>query len=353
MKKVDIVINGRGLDLPMNGIPRYMSETLSYLDTHLKETSLTVEVVIPRGTVVKKEYQNIKIITLKKSILWDYLIAESYARKNNALYINLASKGTLYRYSICTIHDIRILREKAHVTYKDIKNLFKIKISYRLAIMNAKTIVTVSQFSKKELVEYFSISPSKVQVIGNGWEHLKDIQEDNTIFQEYPEIEKGAYFFSLGSIAPHKNFKWIIENKKRYPRVQYVVMGKVDTRIWKDTTSELDNIIYVGYQSDGRMISLMKNARALVFPSVYEGFGIPPLEALACGIPAMVADIPVMREIFGKTVYYFDEYDYTIDLQKKMNEDIIEDSTEVLAEYSWQKSAKKWLDLIESEIQMK
>lgn len=350
MKKVDVVINGRGLDLPMNGIPRYMREILFYLDTYLDDNSMSIEVVIPENSNVQNQFRNISVVKLKSGILWDYLIAEPYAKKNGALYVNLASKGTFYRHSICTIHDIRVLREKPRMTCRDIKNRIKIMLSYTLAVRNAKDVVTVSHFSKNELIEYYSLSPDKIHVIGNGWEHLKNVQEDETIFDEFPEIVKGVYYFSLGSIAPHKNFKWIIENKKRYPQFQYVVMGKVDTSIWDDTTEELVEIIYVGYQSDDRMLALMKNAKALVFPSVYEGFGIPPLEALACGVPAIVADIPVMHEIFSDSVYYIDEFDYATDLDQMIENECVTGSADVLGEHSWKRSAEKWFCLIKSRL---
>lgn len=350
MNNADVVINGRGLDLPTNGIPRYMREILLHLDDLLKNEKLRVDLVIPQDSTFDCSYANINIVKLPDGILWDFFSAEKYARKNKALYINLASKGVIYKHSISTIHDIRVLRERSNVSYRAMKTKFRIMLSYMLAVRNAENIVTVSQFSKREISDYYNVPSEKIYVIGNGWEHLKSVKEDDTIFMEYPDIEKKKYYFSLGSIAPHKNFKWIIENKKKYPEIQYVVMGKVDTNIWEDTTDELKDIIYVGYQSDGRMLSLMKNAKALVFPSVYEGFGIPPLEALACGIPVFVANIPVMRELFENSVYYFEPEDYGYDLDDSLEKYHIEKADKILCEHSWEKSAKCWLELIKMKV---
>lgn len=340
-----IIINGRGLDRAMNGIPRYITEVISSLDKQSDIVENEVEVVIPEGTEISLSLNNIKITELKNCKAWDFRAAEAYAKKNNALYVNLASKGVVYKNSIATIHDIRVLRESCGLSIREIKNYLKIKISYTLAVNNAKHLVTVSEFSKKEMMEYFQLPSSKISVIGNGWEHLENLVSDESIFDEYPDIKKGQYYFAIGSIAPHKNFKWIIKNKKKHPDTSFVIMGKVDESLWKNNSTEFDGVTYVGYQSDARMAALMRNAKALVFPSLYEGFGIPPLEALAYGIPAIVADIPVMREIFGDSVHYLDVNDTEIDLDQVLQEKVLLPEM-VLNEHSWKSAGEKWWTLI-------
>lgn len=343
---MDIVINGRGLDRPINGIPRYMREILLNMDHLIKNQKYNIEVVIPSNSNINIIFNNLKLIKLRNRYFWDFICAEKYAKRKSALYINLASKGILYKNSVSTIHDIRVLREKTDFNYRALKTEFKIRLSYFWAVKNARRIVTVSEFSKAEIVKYYNILPDKIEVIGNGWEHIKRIKCDETIFDEYPEIKKGNYFFSVGSIAPHKNFKWIIENKRYYPEVQFVIVGKLDPSIWDVECRVLKNIIYVGYQSDERMFALMKSARALIFPSVYEGFGIPPLEALACGIPVIVADIPVMHEIFRDSAVYIDKDRYDIDIRQLLKKRV-EPADKILKEHSWRESAQNWLKLIE------
>ena len=156
MKKVDVVINGRGLDLPMNGIPRYMREILFYLDTYLNDNTMSIEVVIPENSNVQNQFRNISVVKLKSGILWDYLIAEPYAKKNGALYVNLASKGTLYRHSICTIHDIRVLREKPRMTCRDIKN--RIKIARLHEKIANQRMDFINKLSTRIITEYDNIA---------------------------------------------------------------------------------------------------------------------------------------------------------------------------------------------------
>ena len=342
----NIVINGRPLTGTLNGIPRYVREITRHLDRLIDDT-YRVEVVIPEGRSCGTTYQNIRLVSLPQGLLWDYSRVEAYARRQNALYVNLGSRGVWYRHSIATIHDICPLRfGNGKLSWNSAKAVAKFTVSYQLAIHRAGQRVTVSDFSRDEIADYSGISKDRIEVIGNGWEHMDEIQEDVSIFQEYPKLQDGAYFLSVSSIAPNKNFPWIMENAKRHPECLYVIVGKTNPSVWADMPLEdLDNVIYVGFQSDERMKALLMRARALVFPSVYEGFGIPPLEALACGTPAVVSDIPVMREIYKDSVCYIDPMDADVDLDTLMKAER-GDAAPVLQKYTWDNAATKLMDLI-------
>lgn len=342
----DIVINGRVLLLPTNGIPRYAGEIVGYLDQNMPD-DYKIDLVVPEGSRINKSYDRIRVVRLKKSPAWDYLQAEKYAKKKNALYINLASKGVIYRKSIATIFDIRPLSyDPKPSDLKALRYYLKFRLSFSLAKKNAAHIVTISEFCKKELIEIGKCRNKNISIIGCGWNHIQNVEEDNSIFDEYPAIIKKEYYLSIGSVAPHKNFNWIIENAKYNKESNYIIIGKTDPSLWEDTTENfLGRIHYLGYQSDGKVLALLKNAKALIFPSFYEGFGIPPLEALSCGIPAVVSDIEVMREVFGKSVHYINPYDAKVNLNQILEEPV-DNSDKVLAKYSWDKAGEKWIKLI-------
>lgn len=103
-----------------------------------------------------------------------------------------------------------------------------------------------------------------------------------------PAVKKGEYFYALGSLAGHKNFKWIREVARRNPDKTFVVAGGKDLRAFGDDTEAKDthNVFYPGYVSDAENAALMKHCRLFLHPAVFEGFGIPPLEALALGAPS-------------------------------------------------------------------
>lgn len=119
----------------------------------------------------------------------------------------------------------------------------------------------------------------------NGWEHMAKVQPDESIFEKMPAVKKGEYFYALGSLAGHKNFKWIREVARRNPDKTFVVAGGKDLRAFGDDTEAKDthNVFYPGYVSDAENAALMKHCRLFLHPAVFEGFGIPPLEALALG----------------------------------------------------------------------
>lgn len=345
----NVVINGRVLLLPTNGIPRYATEIIRYIDSHIPK-EMKIEVVIPKGSSPRLELKNIKYITLPNRFAWDYISAERYAKKKKALYVNMASKGTVYKNSIATIFDIRpISYDSKPKDFRSLKYYLKFKISFTLAALNAKRLVTISEFCKREILQHCNRNDSEIEVIGCGWDHIHTITEDNSVFVEHPEIKRGDFLLSIGSVAPHKNFKWIINNARHNPHEQYVIVGKTDTSLWLDTTNEFSkNIVYLGYQTDEKLKALLINSKALIFPSLYEGFGIPPLEAAGSGIRTVVSDIPVMREIMKDNTIYIDPLNYDYNIEALISNSEKKDEM-WLKSFTWESQGCKWIELLSRE----
>ena len=276
--------------------------------------------------------------------IWDIFSAEKHAKKVGALYVNLANRGGFYKNAIITVHDITAVK-----MYKTFGKAFFHKTGFQAgylpAIRFAKKIVTDSEFSKQEIMRYSKVSPERISVIYCGWEHMRDIVPDESVFEKNG-IRKGGYFLSVSSVVPHKNFEWVAKNAVANPDNSYVVVGKVLAKSWGTSTDIFrDNVIYLGYQSDEALKALLCHCKALIFPSRYEGFGIPPLEALTCGAKAIVSDIPVMREIYGDAVYYLDPNCPDVSIEELMRGEL-SNPQEVLDKYTWERAAKMWLKLI-------
>lgn len=177
---------------------------------------------------------------------------------------------------------------------------------------------------------------------------MKGVTPDESIFEKMPGVQKGEYYYALGSLAKHKNFKWIREVARRNPDKTFVVAGGKDLRAFGDDNEAKDthNVFYPGYVSDAENAALMQHCKLFLHPAVFEGFGIPPLEALALGAPIALANATCLPELYGDTARYFDPYDYDVDLDALAAQPVAAPDA-VLQKYSWDKTADFWLHEIE------
>jgi len=336
------VINGGYLTERISGIPRYANEVVRHLDKSAAGENIALYVPAETENDKLTEFNNIEIVRGEpKASGWNTRCCEKFAKKNGALYVNLCSQGVMYRNSISCLHDIRLLSWKREWELHAIKYYVNV---YMLAY-NSKKIATVSQTCKEEIKKQFGFAGEKICVIPNGWEHIKDIEADCGIFKKHPEIAAKQYYFSISSVAPHKNFGWVLETAKNYPERQFVISGRTYYDI--HDFAEYKNVVFTDYISDGEMKALMMNAKALLFPSFYEGFGIPPLEALALGAEVISSNAASLPEVLGDAVYYIDPRDPEVDLEALLGEKI-GGREEVLARHSWQKSAEILLGVMKN-----
>lgn len=350
--KRKIAISGRAFITGINGIPRYEFEVLKRVDLLLNGEDL--ELCLPQNVNFDYPFKNIKIVRLTerkrfiKLTPWDIRVLGKYAKKRNALVITFANSGLKVKGIAC-VHDLIPLKMAKTFASQYRKSSWVMKYNLHFIKKNAIKVITVSEYSKQLISD---ILPQEINVIPNGYEHINDIEEDEAIFDKFADIKRNEYFFTIGNLAPHKNIKWIFRNAELHPENTYVIAGKIIKSVKFDLDKDLSkNIILVGYISDGEMKALMKNAKALVFPTYMEGFGIPPLEALAMGTPAIVSEIPCLKEIYGNAVHYINPDDCSADLNALLGQPV-EPADVVLEKYTWQKSAEKWYEIIKQLSEM-
>ena len=140
---------------------------------------------------------------------------------------------------------------------------------------------------------------------------------------------------------------------KREIEKKFVIVGGKPHTISNVNSQRADNIVYTGYVTDDELYSLYKNARGFIFPSLYEGFGLPPLEAIIMGVKCIaVSNISVFKEIYHRNVYYFDPlkpdlFDFEKMSEKKLSDDDVNYYKEL---YSWHKTASIILNQMHEEI---
>ena len=331
-----IVISGKAfVKKYRTGVQRYCIELLDEIDVQAKE--IEIELLVPQYCDEKFNYKNIKIVKFGNLNLnlWEQIELPLYVKKENAIVVNLCNTSPLLNPGIVCIHDLDCIKNPQYYP-----KLFSIwyKIIIDNAIKKAKRIITVSNFSKKEIENFYNID--NVEVIYNSYEHINRIDEDDKIFEKLPKLLNNEYSFTLGTVQKNKNIEWILNIAKRNLDKTFVITGYKNQ---KNIKFDLKNVIYTGYLEDGEIKSLMKNCKAYIMPSFYEGFGLPPLEAFALGKCVIASDIPVMNEIFEDEIKYLRPDNYDINLDELI---CSKNREKILRKFSWKNSANKFMKVV-------
>jgi glycosyltransferase involved in cell wall biosynthesis len=340
-------INGRFLTQKTSGVQRFAREIVKALDKRLSSSGLRDEWVLLAPKAAALDLKLFSIVQRHVGHLsghpWEQ--TELFAASRNGRLINLCNSGpVLHGKSLTVIHDAMIFRtpENFSPSYRLVHSTLGRVLARR------GHIATVSEFSKRELAE--TIGAKNVSVIPNSCEHMASIVPDEAVLQRLDLVAKGYVLF-VGSPTPNKNILRAIEAIKllgeKAPK--FVVVGAAASAVFKadDVTPQNGRVVFTGRLSDEEIVALYANAEALLFPSLYEGFGIPPLEAMFLGCPVLSSHIEPAREVCGDAALYFDPLD-PADMARCIehlaaNPDL---ETEMIArgharasEFSWDRSA--------------
>lgn len=354
-------INGRFLTQKTSGVQRFAREIVKALDRHLVSTHGADEWVLlaPQGASLDMQLAAIKqrYIGRLSGHLWEQVQLFSAARRGKL--INLCNSGpVLHGKSLTVIHDAMIFRtpENFSHAYRAVHGTLGHLLSRR------GHIATVSEFSKRELMQ--TIGAKSVSVIPNSCEHLATVVPDETVLQRLA-LSPGRYLLFVGSPTPNKNIQRAIEaiGIMADDAPDFVVVGAAASSVFKtdmpgigQNRAQRDPVKFTGRLSDEDIVALYSHAAALVFPSLYEGFGIPPLEAMLLGCPVLSSNIEPAREVCGDAALYFDPKDA---------QDIVRSITDLTGneglraqmiargharavEFSWDRSAVALLDAVAS-----
>lgn len=305
-----IYINGRFLTQSITGVQRYAHEVIKHLDELLERNEIphthSIEIVAPQNIVYDFSFKNIK---LKKvghltGHLWEQLELPFYARRG--LLVNFCNTAPIFkRKQIVTIHDASI-----YLKDNNFSTLFKTwyKILYAAEMKTADVILTVSQFSRDELIKFTGVGTKKIKVVYEGQEHIKGKKADNRILTKY-DLKSEAYVLAVSSMDPRKNFKSLVYalEKIKNMNINVVIAGGTNPRVFSKQGFEFPkNVKYLGYVTDEELRALYIHAYCFVYPSLYEGFGLPPLEAMTLGCPVIVSNRASLPEVCGDASLYCD-----------------------------------------------
>ncbi|PEM31561.1 glycosyltransferase family 4 protein [Bacillus wiedmannii] len=351
-----IYINGRFLTQKTTGVQRVAEEIVKEFDEILIDLNLEnkVEVIIltPKNIIKNLKLKRIKIQKIGPFTghLWEQLVLPMYTKGN--MLINLCNTGPIYkREQVVMIHDAAVCSSPMGFSKQFV---MWYRFVYKRLAKSANKIITVSNFSKQELVSYFPDMVSKIDVIYNGVDHIGKINPNIDILEKH-NLRSEEFILAVSSMNPNKNFKIItdaIHGIKDF-KGQVVIVGGAASKVFANTEMEFNNdIIWTGYVSDEELVALYKHAKVFVFPSLYEGFGLPPLEAMAVGCPVIASNAACIPEICGDHALYFDPNNAQ-DLIEKIG--LVEqlrnpssriESKEFVEKYSWNRATIKLLEHI-------
>ena len=207
-------INGFLFSQRRTGVMRFVQEIIKELDKIIEPNEL--EIVIPEYVDNMIQLENIRITKYGKvkGSLWEQTDFLKYLIIEKKESINFNNTFPILKPGIIMIHDIayKIHPEFGTSIHGKISNIYH-RIIFRIASKNKVPVITVSYFSKYQLIDEYKIAPKRITVIGSAWQHYQYIDTDDSIIEKYHLIS-GEYYFSLGSLSKMKNTRWILEIAK-------------------------------------------------------------------------------------------------------------------------------------------
>ena len=309
-RNTSVVINGRFLTQETTGVQRYAMELVKALDRLVSDADPMVEaysfeLLAPRGKLQQNlGLENIPVRQVGRlgGHLWEQLELPRYVREGCLL--SLCNAAPLAkRNQIVVVHDAAVFANPQNFS-------FRFRTWYRLLLVGlgriAARVATVSSFSKKELIRYCKMPEAKLRVTLEGGEHVLSVPADEKILRQQ-ELERRPFVLAVSSLSPNKNFRAVVRAAELLGDTDFdvVVAGGTNPRIFSRSGQSLPGSVkHVGYVSDGELRALYEHAACFVYPSFYEGFGLPPLEAMSCGCPTIASETASMPEVCGDAVLY-------------------------------------------------
>ncbi|MDR8392619.1 glycosyltransferase family 4 protein [Aliifodinibius sp. S!AR15-10] len=342
-----LYINGHFLQQQLAGVQRYAREVIKGFD----RGGYPYQIVEPTGFFASNR--------LGRN-LWQQVVLPTKINSEHTLW-SPANNGPVYSNNhVITLHDIAVFPhpEWFSASYAIWKRTLIPRIARR-----ATGILTVSEFSKSIICKHLDIAPQKIKVVYNG-------VDSDRFTHAVPSAVKhvrskynlqSPYVLTLGSLDPRKNFKRTVEawrlckEQDKLPNFDLVIAGGSNANFRNlDLDLSDESIKVLGYVDDEDLPALYSGAEAFVLPSLFEGFGLPIVEAMACGTPVITSNTTALDEIAGDAAVKVDPSDTTSiseGILELLNAPALKDRLKVLGtqrarEFSWDKSAKEIYDYL-------
>ena len=346
-----LYINGKFLAQRTTGVQRFALGLVTALDELLRTRSdLSAPVLLLPPGATRLPLHRIKQhecgISSTPLALWEQS-SLPWAARHGTLLCLTGSAPLLGGLRIPTIHDAAIYFYPNAYTWKFV---FWYSLLFRVVSAAAPITLTVSINSARELEQF--LPTKEFRVIPNAAEHILHHQADMSLLRT-EKLQRHGYLLAVGSRNPTKNLDALVSAYRDSglgPDLALVIVGGQNDKVFAKGKLDLTvpGLIFLGAINDGQLRALYENALAFVFPSIYEGFGIPPLEAMACGCPVVASSASSIPEVCGEAALYFDPFDSNsiitmlkvIAMHADLRDTLIKKGHARQLFYSWSRSAE-------------
>ncbi|WP_435624056.1 glycosyltransferase family 4 protein [Flagellimonas sp.] len=349
-----IVINAKFLTQKITGVQRFAIEICKRLPRNIGGEKVVY--VAPKAELINDIGQDINLIQFGRlpGSLWEQIELPIFLKKNGTpLLINLAGIGpAFYKNKIVALYDLAFKHHPEWFSYSFHK-VYNTLVP--LSIRNSQKIVTDSNYVKNDIIQSYKIPEDKINVV---------YAAPSEMFQN-KELPREKFILTVSSIDPRKNIKSVVQAYKNLDTdYKLVVVGK-KSHIFSnfDLEEEMKDsqVHFTGYLSDKKLIELYNKAEIFIYASLFEGFGLPPLEAQACGCACIVSNTTSLPEVYGDSVQYCDPMNIkSIEdaLIRLVNDDSLRFTLQKkglanASKYNWEKSSNALKEIIEKVIDEK
>lgn len=357
-----LVVNGKFTAQRLTGVQRVAYELMRAVRSTCSAAD-EIEVAIPKNANAgASPLERQRPVPWLKGDLWEQIALPLATR--GELLLSLCNSGPIFkRRHVVMVHDMAVY-DTPHTFSWTFRTWYRIK--FAMLMRHAPILLTVSAFSKARICALLGADESRVRVVRPGADHFGRIVSDPAIVSRLG-LAGVKYCVIVGSLDPRKNLQRVLAAVERLGHlrdVKFVVVGGANSRVFaqagmttgEDATSGAQ-IVRAGYVSDGELKALYEHAACLAFPSLYEGFGLPPLEAMYCGCPAIVSTQGAVAEACGDAAMYCDAESID-DIAQKIERMLTDDTLRAayrdkgLAHahaHSWERAARELMKILRGE----
>jgi glycosyltransferase involved in cell wall biosynthesis len=304
-------INGKFLSQPVTGVQRTGREMLLAMDRKLVRLPGRPpwRLLVPQGASVPQlsAIETVRVPGPRNLHGWEQLALKNAVGRTRLISL-CGSAPAFVPHQVNLLHDAAVFDCPEAYTPAFVawyRWLFR-----RLAA-NGMDLLTVSEFSRQRLAAALHVEPARIGVVGNGADHFERTLSDPSL-RNARGLDSVPYLMAVGSRQRTKNLSAVVAAWGRLGRrgAKLVVVGRSNSRVFRGhAIGEAPDVVELGAIDDGALKALLEGSCGLVFPSLYEGFGLPPVEAMASGCPVLAADAAALPEVCGDAALYVDPRD--------------------------------------------